>query len=404
MNSRPVARGDRLAQRGLAHARRSDEAQDRPAQLLRPLLHGEILDDPLLDLLQPVMVVVQHLLGAAQVLLDARLHAPRDRQHPLEIVPHHRRLGRHRRHRLQLLDLGQRLLMRLLGQLRVLDPLFQLGDLVGAVLAVAQLLLDRLHLLVQVIFALGPLHLRLDPRLDLLLDLQDAHLALHQAIDLLQPLGDRQGLQKLLLLLDLDAQMPGHQVGKLRRLAGLADRDDRFLGDVLLDLRIARELLRHRAHQRLHGVAVAHGLGQDLDLGLEVAVILDEVADLHARLALDQHLHGAVRQLQKLQHVGEDAGAVDAIGHRFVHRRVDLRRQQDLLVVLHHRLQRPHRLLAPDEQRHDHVREHDNVAQWKDGMGLAGLLGHVLILARRKGSVPRNAAAPALPGLPSRCA
>ena len=350
------------------------------------------------------MVVVQHLLGAAQVLLDARLHAPRDRQHPVEIVPHHRRLGRHRRHRLQLLDLGQRLLMRLLGQLGVLDPLFQLGDLVGAVLAVAQLLLDRLHLFVQVILALGPLHLRLDPRLDLLLDLQDAHLALHQAIDLLQPLRDRQRLQKLLLLLDLDAQMPGHQVGQFRRLARLADRDDRLLGDVLLDLRIARELLRHRAHQRLHGVAVAHGLGQDLDLGLEIAVVLHEIADLHARLALDQHLHGAVGQLQQLQHIGQHAVAIDALGHRLVHRRVDLARQQDLLVVLHHRLERADRLLAPDKQRHDHVRKHDDVAQRKHGMGLAGLLGHFLVLVRRKSMAPRTRGDGGPPLLPRRCA
>ena len=43
-----------------------------------------------------------------------------------------------------------------------------------------------------------------------------------------------------------------------------------------------------------------------------------------------------------------------------------LRDEQDLLVVLHHVLERPHGLLASHEQGHDHVREHDDVAQRQD--------------------------------------
>jgi fumarate reductase subunit D len=74
---------------------------------------------------------------------------------------------------LQLLELGVGLFAGLLGQLGLGDLVFQLGDLVRAVLAVAQLALDRLHLLVQVILALRALHLRFHAGLDLLLDLQD---------------------------------------------------------------------------------------------------------------------------------------------------------------------------------------------------------------------------------------
>jgi len=43
---------DRLAERGLADARRTDQAQDRPGQLVGALLDGEVLDDPLLDLVE----------------------------------------------------------------------------------------------------------------------------------------------------------------------------------------------------------------------------------------------------------------------------------------------------------------------------------------------------------------
>ena len=44
-----------------------------------------------------------------------------------------------------------------------------------------------------------------------------------------------------------------------------------------------------------------------------------------------------------------------------------LRDQQDLLVGRHRLFQRVHRLVAADEQRDDHVREHHHVAQRQDG-------------------------------------
>jgi|SRR6516162_6855557 hypothetical protein len=50
---------DRLAERGLADARRTDQAQDRPGKLVGALMDGEIFNDALLDLLNPVMVVVE---------------------------------------------------------------------------------------------------------------------------------------------------------------------------------------------------------------------------------------------------------------------------------------------------------------------------------------------------------
>ena len=80
-----------------------------------------------------------------------------------------------------------RLLAGFLGQLGLGDLLFEIGELV-ATFVVAELLLDRLHLLVEIILALGLLHLALDARADALLDLQHGDLALHQAQHLLQAL------------------------------------------------------------------------------------------------------------------------------------------------------------------------------------------------------------------------
>ena len=64
-----------------------------------------------------------------------------------------------------------------------------------------------------------------------------------------------------------------------------------------------------------------------------------------------------------------------------VHRRINLARQQDLLVVLHHFFKRAHGFFTPDKKRHDHVRENHDVAQRQDREGLADLLGHMTSLS-----------------------
>ena len=61
--------GDRAPERGLADARRPDEAEDRALErLLERLAHREVLEDPLLDLLEVVVVLVEDLAGAVEVV------------------------------------------------------------------------------------------------------------------------------------------------------------------------------------------------------------------------------------------------------------------------------------------------------------------------------------------------
>src|SRR6185437_7824009 len=77
--------GDRLAERGLADARGADEAEDRALELAGAALHGEILDDPLLDLFEAIVIGVEHLFGINEVALDLALLAPRQSEQPIEI-------------------------------------------------------------------------------------------------------------------------------------------------------------------------------------------------------------------------------------------------------------------------------------------------------------------------------
>ena len=290
---------------------------------------------------------------------------PRDRQQPVEIVSHDGGLGRHRRHLPELLHLAERLLARLLGELDRLDALLELGHFVLA-LFVAELLLDRLHLLVEVVLALRLLHLALDARADALLDLQDRNLALHQGEALLEALGDRAHLEDGLLVGELDRQMRGDRVGELAVVVDLIDRAHHLGRDLLVELHIALEFGDDRTRQRFRLDLVDRVVGDRPGLGLEVVLSGRITGHLRPRRPFDQHLHRAVGQLQELQDARQRSGGKDRVRGGIVVGGVLLRREQDRLVRLHHLFERADRLLASDEQRHDHVRKDHDVAQRQD--------------------------------------
>jgi hypothetical protein len=99
------------------------------------------------------------------------------------------------------------------------------------------------------------------------------------------------------------------------------------------------------------------------DLGLVIGLLVGEAHDGRAALALDQHLHGAVGQLQQLQDGGQHADIVDVGRGRIVVGRVLLGDQKDLLAAAHHLFEGAHGLVTPDEQRDHHMREHNDIPQ-----------------------------------------
>ena len=105
------------------------------------------------------MVVVEDFLGLGEVDRELGALAPGQRDDPVEIGPGHGVLGGRRRHAREALQLAQGLLLRVLRHAGGFDLVAQLGDLALLVVAVAQLLLDRLHLLAQVVLALVLLQL-----------------------------------------------------------------------------------------------------------------------------------------------------------------------------------------------------------------------------------------------------
>src|SRR5207249_6352893 len=125
-----TARGtsDRLADRGLARAGRTDQGEDRAraavlldATLLAQLRDRDVLDDAVFDVLEARVVLLQDLAGVLRIESLFRALAPRHCQQPVEVVADDGGLGRLVPHALQPRELAVGFPSNGLRHPRVLD-------------------------------------------------------------------------------------------------------------------------------------------------------------------------------------------------------------------------------------------------------------------------------------------
>src|SRR5690606_12981891 len=81
--------GDALAERRFADPRRPDEAEDGTTSVRRQLAHRDPFEDSPLDLLQPVMVLLEDPSRFLDVDLRLVLYRPRQLDQPVEIGADH---------------------------------------------------------------------------------------------------------------------------------------------------------------------------------------------------------------------------------------------------------------------------------------------------------------------------
>ncbi|MNQ57142.1 hypothetical protein D3C85_712880 [compost metagenome] len=389
--------GDGLPQRGLAHARRADQAQDRSLHLVHALLHGKIFEDPFLDLFEAIVVVVQHRFGVADRIVDLALLPPGEVDERIDVVAHHRGFGRHRRHELELLELGIGLFARLFRHVGSDDLLFKLFD-VRALFAFAQLLLNGLDLLIQVVVALALFHLLLHAAANPLFDLKNVDFGFELGKQTFKALGRADDLEHLLLLLELQRKMRGDRVSQAARIIDASQRGQDLRGDLLVEFYVLLELSHDRAAQGF-GFGALHGVGFDRrNLAGEMRIGIFNTVDAGALGAFDQHLDGAIGQLEHLQDAGNATDFVDVFRRGVILAGGLLGHQHDALARFHRNLERAYGARTADEQRDDHVREHYDIAQRQQGkvdrvgrQGLAGRHRRFLGMTRRIGDgVPGN--------------
>ena len=189
--------GDRLAQRGLADSGRPAEGQHRTAAAAAdelqaavgpPLAHGQVLDDPVLDVIQARVVGVQHRPRAGDVVGVLGALVPRHLQERVQPGPDPAGLRRLVRAALELRRLLQRRLADLLRQVGSLDPgpvVLLLGG--GLAVQLGQLLPDGGELLAKQELTLLLLHAFLDVVADGLGDVQLGQVLAGPADEQLQP-------------------------------------------------------------------------------------------------------------------------------------------------------------------------------------------------------------------------
>ncbi len=307
--------------------------------------------------------------GLLQVAALLGLLVPGHADQPVHVVARDGGLGRHRRHRLEALQLLDGLLLDVLRHPGFFDLLLELVDLVPLLVLAAQFLLDRLHLLVEVVLLLRLLHLLLDARLDAAVDLELVHLGFEDAADAVQPFERRDDFEQVLLLVDAHHQVGRDRVGQPARIVHAHGRDHRVVVQVVRELHVLLEQRHHPAHRAFDVARHVLLPRQDLHHDAEEAPVLFPLDGPGALDALDEHLDVAVGQLQALHDVADAAHRVDVLRLGVIGRRLVLGREKDALLLAQGMLERPRRGGPPDDERDHHVRKDHEVAQRNDWEG-----------------------------------
>ncbi len=357
--------GDRAAKARLADARRAGEAEDLgrggDAGFLRQAAHGEELDNAFLDLVEAVMVLVEALFRRGEVDPVLRDLGPREGEHGLDIGADDRGFGGDVRHALETLDLAKELLLRVVRHAALVDLGAELLELVTVF--AAQLALDNLQLLGQVVLTLGLIHLLVDAVLDAAVQLGDLDLVREHAAQALEAVERIRRLQQLLPLRHLADDLRRQEVGEMPGIRGALDHVQHLGRKIAVDVGVLKGQVLDLADHRRRFIRVDRRFDDVFRRRHEERSLVLDIEQAEAADAFEHDLEIASR----LSIGGKDA-AEGAYLEKILRARV-----VDLLVTVCRDGDHParhHRFLngmdgarAPDLQGHDIAWEDDDLAE-----------------------------------------
>ena len=194
-------------------------------------------------------------------------------------------------------------------------------------------------------------------------DLKDVDFGFELGEQAVDTLANTFHFQHFLLLLKLQRQMSGDGVGQATGILDAGDGGQHFRRNLLVQFDELVKLGNHGAAHRLDFVIFNTRLNERNGSGHEDRGLHLDGFDAGALRPFDQHLDGAVRQLEHLQDVGQATYAIKIFRFRLILGSRLLGDQQDVLAGFHGHFERLDGFGAADEQRDDHVRENDDVAQ-----------------------------------------
>ena len=249
----------------------------------------------------------------------------------------------------------------------VADRLLEVGHLLLVAAVVAQLALDRRHLLAQQHLALARVERGLGRLADLVGEPEHLQALGEQRRDLVEPRHQLDRLQDLLLLHRLGIEIGRGQIrqrtGRAGRLDGLAQLG-RHLRQQVHDL--AHLALQHEEARLDLRADLRTGAGRLDDVQAarqQERMALDEFGDAEPLHALADHMMRAVGRRDVAHDVGHRADLVKIAGHDLALFRVALQHDQDLALLAHGLLGRGNRRRPPHRERKHHLREEDEVAR-----------------------------------------
>ena len=342
-----------------------------------------MLQDAVLHLVQPEVVVVEPLLGMVQVQIVFRIAFPRQVEHQLQVVELHGILGYGRIHPLQLRELLEKQLLRLGFPTLFGSPLVQLVDvLVGRI--AAQLVLNRAYLLLQEILALLLVDVLLDLALYLVLQLGQLLLA-DQNLEQTSRAGQQaRSLQQALAVAVGQIEIRADEIDDAALVVDVLDRERSFLGHLRRHVDDIQRDVLDRIDERLEldVVLIGRRILQRRYRRFEIGFRHDELADLDLFEPVQDDRQVTVRHFEHFQNTGGRADTIQVVRSGLLNLRLLLQHgaedSPDALDLAHEL----HRLLAPDRNRRDRAREKHRAAkrQNRQYLGYIHFLGSFLVV------------------------
>ena len=305
---------DRPPERRFANSRRPDQAQNRPVDALDEREHADVVENPVLHVLEAMVILVEHAPRVGDVHDVVGSLGPRQRENPFHVAADDSRFGRERRQAPQPARFAAGARLHQLGERALLDLGFELRRVRAVVFA--ELAVNRLQLLLEIELALVLDERPADLVVELSFEAQHLDFGADHVVQLAEEIGQRVSLEQALPRLVSDRQMRGdavrlafRRIGRLNHRHDLA-RNAAMERDVFLEVghrapgnraNVGDVLWRLVARVGEHGAHDAAGMGIARNAG---------PGD-----ALDEDARGAVRLLRHLRDARHDADAVQ-VGRR----------------------------------------------------------------------------------------
>ena len=324
-----------------------------------------MFQNSLFYILHPKMIVIEDALRILYVQIVFCELVPRHCEQGLQVVELRGIVGRMHAHALQFVNFA----LKHFGHIGA--PFLVLGTLTESVClgfcGVTQLLLDGMHLLLQVVFTLVLVDLFFGFFLDLLLDgkaflflIEESHQSDGAVLDVV-------GLQQFLPVIKRHGVIGSNKVDYHRRMIDLLDSHQGVLRDSFHHLEDTQRgpLDAGRKCGKLVGAHLVQILRLDRHIGLQIRTLAHDFAEANALNTLYNHELRILGYMYDSQHFSRHAHRIQVGRSRLVFGLLFLREDCQQGAIFIGFSDQFDRLGSADRDRHQHVGEKDFVAEWQ---------------------------------------